>query len=284
MVRVPPDGKTSTGQPLGGGGLATFTLRREGMPLHRQIHDLIREEILEDRLTLGTRLPPEVVLAEQWGVSLAPVRRALVDLAAEGYLERNQGRGTFVRPTKIDEKLAVLSSFSGRHKEDEVRPQLTTLSFNFVPATHDLASALGALERRVVLLRRVAHLDSSPVALLSAYLDPTRFPGIEGMELEQGSLYRTLEAFYDVDLARASTVIEAIQVADDDAMALGMRPGATVLRVDSVTYDREDAPVEFSRVLYRMERFRFSLESHRFDDRILHFPTLKNLGGKLIRS
>jgi hypothetical protein len=45
-----------------------------------------------------------------------------------------------------------------------------------------------------------------------------------------------------------------------------------LLRVDSVTYDRDDAAVEFSRVLYRMERFRFSLESHRLDGHVLHFP------------
>jgi hypothetical protein len=43
--------------------------------------------------------------------------------------------------------------------------------------------------------------------------------------------------------------------------------------MDSVTYDRADEAVEFSKVLYRVERFRFSFESHRFDDRILNFPT-----------
>jgi hypothetical protein len=31
--------------------------------------------------------------------------------------------------------------------------------------------------------------------------------------------------------------------------------------------------VEFSRVLYRVERFRFSLESYRLDDRVIHFPS-----------
>jgi hypothetical protein len=40
-----------------------------------------------------------------------------------------------------------------------------------------------------------------------------------------------------------------------------------------VTYDRADEAVEFSKILYRVERFRFSFESHRFDDRILHFPS-----------
>jgi hypothetical protein len=52
-----------------------------------------------------------------------------------------------------------------------------------------------------------------------------------------------------------------------------------LLRVDSVTFDRADTAVEFSRVLYRVERFRFSLESYRFADRILHFPTSRTRKG-----
>ena len=67
------------------------------MPLHRQIHDLVRQEIAADRLPPGTRLPSEEELADRWGVSLAPVRQALVDLAAEGYLDRQPGTG-HVRP------------------------------------------------------------------------------------------------------------------------------------------------------------------------------------------
>ena len=37
--------------------------------------------------------------------------------------------------------------------------------------------------------------------------------------------------------------------------------------------DHADEAVEFSKILYRVERFRSGSESHRFDDRILHFPS-----------
>ena len=36
--------------------------------------------------------------------------------------------------------------------------------------------------------------------------------------------------------------------------------------------DHADEAVEFLKILCRVERFRFGFESHRFDDRILHFP------------
>jgi GntR family transcriptional regulator len=272
MASVPRE--QATGEPRGGDGwLAALALHRGSfVPLHRQIHDLVRQEIVTDRLPPGSRLPSEEELAERWGVSLAPVRQALVDLAAEGYLDRGRGRGTFVRQSKFEEKLSILSSFSESHGQHGERPELVMLHSGLVPAPREVAAALGLRARKLVLIQRLAHLEASPVALLSAYLDPARFPGIDKRELVGGSLYRTFDTVYGVKLVRAESVIEAVHAGDDEAVALAVGTGTMVLRADSVTYDRDDAAVEFSRVLYRVERFRFSLESYRFDDRILHFP------------
>jgi GntR family transcriptional regulator len=242
------------------------------VPLHRQIHDLVRQEIVSERLAPGTRLPSEGELAARWRVSLAPVRQALVDLAAEGYLDRTRGRGTTVRQAKVMEKLSVLSSFSRSHGQHD-RPELEMVYSGRVPAPPEVAAALGVRARKLVLIQRLAHLEASPVALLYAYLDPARYPGIEKRELVDGSLYRTFDTVYGVEPVRADTVIEAINASDDEAAPLGIGTGAMVLRADSVTYDSDDTAVEFSRVLYRVERFRFSLESRRFDDQILHFPS-----------
>jgi len=243
------------------------------VPLHRQIHELVHQEIVAGRLAPGARLPSEGELAEQWGVSLAPVRQALVDLAAEGYLDRGRGRGTFVRQPKFDEKLSILSSFGESHGQQGERPKLVLLHSGRVLAPPEVVAALGVGARKLVLIQRLAHLEGSPAALLFAYLDPARFPGIEKRELEGGSLYRTFDTVYGVEPVRADSVIEAVHAGADEAAPLEVGTGAMVLRADSITYDRDDAAVEFSRILYRVDRFRFSLESHRFDDRILHFPS-----------
>jgi len=257
----------------GDGWLTALAVHRGSfLPLHRQIHDLVRQEIDAGRLAPGSRLPSEGALAGQWGVSLAPVRQALMHLAAEGYLDRGRGRGTFVRQPKFEEKISTLSSFTGSHAEHGDRLELVMLYQGLVPRRPE-AAALGGRSRKLVLIQRLARLEASPVALLSAYLDPARFPGIEQRELDGGSLYRTLDAVYGVELVRAESVIEAVHATDEEAAPLGVGTGAMVLRMDSVTYDRADEAVEFSKVLYRVERFRFSFESHRFDDRILHFPS-----------
>jgi GntR family transcriptional regulator len=260
-------------QPGDEGWLSSLAVNRGSfLPLHRQIHDLVRQEIAEGRLSPGTRVHSESELAERWGVSLAPVRQAFADLAAEGYLDRSRGRGTFVRQPKFEEKLSILSSFTGSHADQGDRPELIVLHRGLVPAPPDVTAALGKRTPKLVLIQRLAYLDSSPAALLSSYLDPSQVPGIETGELEGGSIYRTLEAAYDIELVRADSTIESIRAGDDEGARLGVPTGTMLLRVDSVTYDRTDAAVEFSRVLYRMERFRFSLESHRLDGHVLHFP------------
>lgn len=265
--------RSSGEQPGCDGWLTAHVLHRGSfVPLYRQIHDLVRSEIVAGRLVPGGRLPSEGKLAKLWGVSVAPVRQALTDLATEGYLERGRGRGTFVGQPKLEEKISILSSFTGSHAVDGAHSDLVTLYSALVPAPPEAAAALRVRTRKLVLIRRLAHLEASPVALLSAYLDPARFPGIEKRELEGGSLYQTIETVFGVDLIRAESAIEAVHTTDDEAAPLGVSTGAMVLRVDSTTYDSADTAIEFSRILYRVDRFRFSLESHRFDDRTRHLP------------
>ena len=43
-----------------------------------------------------------------------------------------------------------------------------------------------------------------------------------------------------------------------------------MLQVEGKTYDVTDRFVEFAQVLYRADRFRFTIESFRRDDRVLH--------------
>jgi DNA-binding LacI/PurR family transcriptional regulator len=65
-------------------------------PLHVRIAARVRGDVREGRYGPGERLPSEVDLARQLGVSRGTVRQALVALLVEGLLETVPGRGTFV--------------------------------------------------------------------------------------------------------------------------------------------------------------------------------------------
>ena len=57
----------------------------------------VRSEITSGRLQVGQRLPTEAKMAAQFGVSRPLLREALAELRAEGFVQTESGRGTFVR-------------------------------------------------------------------------------------------------------------------------------------------------------------------------------------------
>ena len=70
--------------------------RSSPTPLYYQLFSLLKESILDGTLALGLRLPPEEQLADLFKVSRITAKRAMDDLAAEGLVERQRGRGTHV--------------------------------------------------------------------------------------------------------------------------------------------------------------------------------------------
>ena len=70
-------------------------------PLYLQVKDLIMESIAEGEYKSGELIPPEPQLARQFGASITTIRQALSILVSEGFLERKQGKGTFVADQKV---------------------------------------------------------------------------------------------------------------------------------------------------------------------------------------
>jgi GntR family transcriptional regulator/MocR family aminotransferase len=74
-----------------------ISVHRKGQtPLHRQIYDGYRTQIVDRYLRTGQRVPSSRALASALGISRIPVLNAYAQLLAEGYFESRSGSGTFV--------------------------------------------------------------------------------------------------------------------------------------------------------------------------------------------
>lgn len=65
--------------------------------LHIQVAAVLKKRIHNGTWPNGSSIPPEKVLCAEFDVARGTVRQALASLEAEGYLSREQGRGTFVQ-------------------------------------------------------------------------------------------------------------------------------------------------------------------------------------------
>lgn len=239
----------------------SWRAQRGLIPLHVQISEFIRGEIEAERLQSGCRLPPERRISEQFGVSLAPVRQALLALVAEGYLERRQGDGTFVRDPKVHEWISMLSGFTEAHEAQRGRPELEVVYARVEPVKRRLGKLVLSGPKAFVLVR-LARSKGTPVAILTAHLDPLRFPGIEKLAFRGRSLYRTLEERYETTVTRAVSTLELLRASEEHAQLMETTPGSFVLRLTSTTY-ADVEPIEFTEITYRPDGFRFHLESVR---------------------
>jgi GntR family transcriptional regulator, arabinose operon transcriptional repressor len=64
---------------------------------YQKVKETLAGEIERGKYTLGERLPSEKQLAEQFSVSIITVRQAVEALSREGFVEKIQGSGTYIR-------------------------------------------------------------------------------------------------------------------------------------------------------------------------------------------
>ncbi|MGH2411011.1 MAG: GntR family transcriptional regulator, partial [Chloroflexota bacterium] len=220
--------------------------RQSLVPIHYQFKKMLLDQILSGHLPPGTQLPTEGEYARRFGVSLAPIRQALGDLAQQGYIERRTRRGTFVRQRKIAQKIASLSSFTDAMHETNLPVAVEVLRLELLRAPKDRAAMLGLPESEpVVFLERRCSLDREPAALLRSWLPATRFPDLESRILADRSLYHLLENEYDCLMRRAESYFEVCPATHETSALLAIGPGLSVIRVESVTYDQHDRAVEY---------------------------------------
>src|ERR1700676_5291068 len=72
--------------------------RNGNIPLVYQLGETIRDKIVRGEYGLGEPIPTEDQLQTFSGVSRTTVRLALAKLVTEGYIRRQQGKGTYVKP------------------------------------------------------------------------------------------------------------------------------------------------------------------------------------------
>jgi GntR family transcriptional regulator len=244
--------------------------RDSPVPLHHQVRNYLLGSIERGELLPGQQLLQEKEYASRFGISLAPVRQAILDLVKEGYLYRVPGKGTFVREQKVEEKISILSSFSESMRAKGLSATLRVVELRVGKIPPALKSILGPDDQQYMFLQRVALSEGEAIALLSSYIPARLVPGIEIIDFQGRSLYKTLEERYGIVLARAENTIEVVRCRGTQAAALGISTGTPMLQVEGKTYDVTDQFVEFAQVLYRADRFRFTIESFRRDDRVLH--------------
>lgn len=222
----------------------------------------VKSEILDltAGLAPGAAVPTERELAERFATSRTTVRQAIAELVIDGRLERTQGRGTFVAQPRLMQ-LRQLTSFSQDTYDEGRLPGGIVLAIDAHPADVEIATHLGlasgAIVHRVERLRTAA---DEPIAHEIAYL-PGPLADLAGELGQRGSLYRTMREAYGIELAAVEDVVETTLADPEQAALLQVDPGLPLLLVHRTGWDDQGRVVEWTRSVFRGDRFRFVARS-----------------------
>lgn len=234
------------------------------VPLYRQIHTILANRIADGTLAPGETVPGEAAICDEFGVSRITARRALNDLAAEGLVVREQGRGTRVAAQR---RAPVLSAtLEGLFENVGHIGRTTTvevLDFRYLPASAAVAAALeiapGARVQRAVRVRKLA---GRAMSYLVTTVPEAVGRLVEGQDLSETPLLLLLERA-GVPVASATQTISATLADPEIALALDVSAGSPLIEVNRLIRDDRDRPVEMIRVLYRPDLYRFEMRMQR---------------------
>ncbi|RXT04374.1 GntR family transcriptional regulator [Ammoniphilus sp. CFH 90114] len=233
------------------------------IPIYYQIEEGIKALIEQRELKPGDLIPSERELCEAYGISRMTVRQAVNNLVNDGYLVRQQGRGTFVSKGKMEQRLKGVTSFSEDMRARGMEPGTKLLSFERIQGSKSICEKFSVPEGTMIFeVKRVRLADGIPMAYEISYLPATLLPGFT-LEVAEGSIYQFVENVLMLEIGNAHQVLEASLARGVECEILGLESGAPVLLIQRQTYLADGVPLEVVRSVYPGDRYKFVIDMQR---------------------
>lgn len=232
------------------------------LPLYQRLRDQLIEQIANNRWRPGEAIPTEAVLSAEYALSTGTVRKAVDALVSEGILERQQGRGTFVRRPQFQSSLFRFFRFQGPSGERQV-PQSRILTVESVAAPSAVSEALGlAPEAQVIRIVRTRLFDVQPLLAEEIWLPRARFQALLDIDLAaQGPLlYPVYEDVCGQVVASAEETLTAESVNAVYARLLQVPVSSPVVVIERLARDYAGQPLEWRRSRGHAEHFRYRVD------------------------
>ncbi|WP_046233360.1 GntR family transcriptional regulator [Paenibacillus algorifonticola] len=230
-----------------------MSISRKKGPLYLQIKKIIKDRIMHGVYPLGTNIPAEPQLEQEFQVSKMTVRNAIRELSTEGYVEKKSGVGTIVLRNTSPSKLSKGKRFTELLVEQGHRMEKRLLGAGMVntQADSELLELFGESCQRI---DRLYLLDEQPYIHFQHYITPS--VGLVQAENVEGALFSSLyewleekkialESFHDRFLVEAA--------AAESAVILRLEPGTPVLKRLRRSHDGEGNLIEYSIGIYNTQ-------------------------------
>ncbi len=232
---------------------------------YEQTIALILRHIDEQGLAEGAQLPTESQFASAAGVSLVTVRRALAELAGQGIVRREQGRGTFVARTRLRADTTAMGALRNALHLN-ARSSMTTRMLGALEraATEAERDALALAEGASVWeISRLRLFNDRPLIREVSAIPVILAPDLGSVvrDAHSDSLYDILDRRYGLKEAREEQTLIPRAPLPDDQHLLEIRHFDWVVEVCGVSYSTRQRPIDRFYMVFVAKAFAFRFSS-----------------------
>ena len=234
--------------------------KQSPLPRYYQLKEIIRDMIENEQLKSGDTVPTERELCEYHEISRMTARKAITELVHEGLLFREQGKGTFVAEPKVRQNVSELIGFTEEMNRKGLTVETKILDFNIKKPTTKIMKYLKLEDSDMVFeILRLRIVEGEPYAIEKAWIPEKYAKGFKIEELESHSLYKVLEGKYGIKISHGKQSMEPIILTAYESSLLGVREDMLGLLFERRTFTDDVAPVEFTKSVYRSDRYKFEI-------------------------
>lgn len=222
------------------------------IPLYVQLKNKLREQILNGSLKEGEALPSENQLMREFSITRSTIRRSVEDLVKEGLVEKEQGKGVFVRLRQTKQNLWNFQGFTDLSLKKNQQPVTRVLKKETV-VENDIAYFKLERVRGTKLNNKTRWLtiDQSMLPL-------NIFKGIDRFDFNNTSLYQTLRKEYQIFPHHVVLDINPIMCNDEICERLELESPVPLLEAKGTVYSKDGMEIEKIHIIYG-PHFQFKL-------------------------
>ena len=148
---------------------------------YRQIFETIKSRILDGTYPVGSLIPDQNSLAEEFKTSRMTVKKSLDMLAKEGFIYSRRGAGTYVRKNALAQRDALpVNEYEGlTHQLGADRVKSKVISFNVTFPDEEIQERLGIKASDPVYeIRRLRLCDDKPYVFEHTFMPIRMVPNL----------------------------------------------------------------------------------------------------------
>jgi DNA-binding GntR family transcriptional regulator len=237
--------------------------REDHQKLYLQLYEIMRKKIHSNEWAVGSQIPTEEELCKTFNVSRATVRTAVLELVRQGFLKRQQGKGTFICKTILNEGLPMLTSLKETMLEDGLNVSAKVISRTAMPPDDELVRNLDIThDKHVTYIKKLFSVDNDPVLLKEIYVPYHICPPLLEEDLENNSLFELFEKKYGIKITHAKNSADITYVNENEGRLLNLSEGSPALISIQHLYSGETL-IMYIRSIKIPDKVRCSLELER---------------------